>query len=110
MFGLFRKKAPAGSFIPVAVKSAMILRQVENENGGLMTPPGDIDLAVRAIAKKMNYSLDGSLLEVTKTCVMCFLMDGKFIDSLIARDTGGTVAITSRDESEIDRIVGHLLR
>jgi hypothetical protein len=110
MFGLFEKKAPPGSFILVAVKSAMILRQAERENGGLMTPPEAIDFSVRAVAKRISYDLSGQLAEVTKTCVMCFLMEEKFIDKLLARDTGGTVNLTVDDEKQIDRIVGHLLK
>ncbi len=109
MFGMFKKKAPTGSFILVAVKAALILRATEHENGGVYTPPEMIIPTAQAIAKEMNYELTGNLLKLTESCVMAFLMDQKFIDDLIKRAHQGPLGtLTQKDEAEIDRITKHI--
>ena len=110
MFGIFKKKAPAGSFIIVAVKTAIILRIDEHANGGIYTPRDAIMPAALAIADEMNYDLSGNLAKLTEACIIKFLMDQKFIDDLIRRAEHGEIGtLTPRDEQEIDRITKDLL-
>ncbi len=111
MFGLFRKRAPAGSFVIVAVKAAVMLRATELENGGLYTAPEALRFTTDAIAKEMGVDLGGNLREVTHTCVMSLLMEQKFLDRLIARAEKGPIGtLTEDDEKDITRILGGLLR
>ncbi len=110
MFGLFKKRAPAGSFIIVAVKAAVMLRVTELENGGLYTTPEVLRVTTDAFAKEMGVDLGGNLREVTHTCVMKLLMEQKFLDRLIARAEKGPIGtLTENDEKEVTRILGDLL-
>ncbi len=109
MFGLFKKKAPSGSFIIVAIQTAVTLRKAEQKNGGQYTPPELIIPTAKSIARNMNYDLSGDLIKITESCVMEFLMDQKFVDDLIRRSQFGPIgALTANDEKEIDRITKHL--
>ncbi len=105
MFGIFKKKAPAGSFIMVAVKAALFLRAEEKDNGGLYTSPEALRLTTDALAKDMNVDLSGDLRQVTHGCVMALLMEQKFIDRLIDRAmTGPLGTLTQQDEDDVVRI------
>lgn len=109
MFGLFKKKARAGSFIMVAVKSALVLRATERENGGLYTPPDVLRTTTNLIAVQMNVDLNGDLRELTNTCVMELLMEQKFLDRLIGRAMKGPIdTLTEDEENEITRITGKI--
>jgi hypothetical protein len=111
MFGFFKKKAPEGSFIIVAVQAAAMLRHTENQNGGLYSSPEAIKLTVHSVAKQMNVELAGNLGEATQSCVMALLMDQKFIDGLLIRAKNGPIGtLTTRDEDEIDRIVAPVFK
>lgn len=111
MFGLFKKKAPAGSFMFVAVQAAAILRNTELQNSGIYTTPEAIKLTVQSIANQMNVDLKGNLDQVTQTCVMAFLMDQKFIDGLLIRAQQGPIGtLTTQDEDEIERIVAPIFK
>ena len=105
MFGLFKKKAPLGSFMLVAVKSALLLRAAEKDSGGAYTDPDTLKKTTDAIALQMNVQISGNLREVTHTCVMAFLMDQKFLDRLLVRAMNGPIGtFTQEDENEIMRI------
>jgi len=105
MFGIFKKKAPEGSFIILAVKAALVLRIEEKDNGGLYTSPEALRLPTDALAKNMNVDLSGDLRQVTHGCVMALLMEQKFIDRLIDRAmTGPLGTLTQQDEDDVVRI------
>jgi hypothetical protein len=109
MFGIFKKKAPAGSFIILAVKAALFLRAQEKDNGGLYTHPEALRLTTDALAKEMNVEISGNLREVTHGCVMALLMEQKFIDRLLDRAISGPLgALTQQDEDEIVRITSKI--
>ena len=111
MFGFFKKKAPEGSFIFVAVQAAAILRHTENQNGGLYSSPEAIKLTVNSVAKQMSVELAGNLSDATQSCVMALLMDQKFIDALLMRSKNGPIGrLTASDENEIDRIVAPIFK
>lgn len=105
MFGIFKKKAPEGSFIILAVKAALVLRIEEKDNGGLYTSPEALRLTTDALAKDMNVDISGNLRQVTHGCVMALLMEQKFIDRLIDRAmTGPLGTLTQQDEDDVVRI------
>lgn len=109
MFGLFKKKAPAGSFIMVAVKSALVLRAVERDSGGAYTPPDVLLDTTDSIAKQMNVEISGNLRQVTNACVMELLMEQKLLDRLISRAMNGSInTLTEDDENEIKKITGKI--
>ena len=110
MFGLFKKKPPAGSFVIVAVKAACILRISEIQNNWIYVPTEEIQKTVRSIAAQMNLDLRGNLDQVTQVCVMKFLMEQKFIDSLVLKATIGPVGtLTNREGDEVERILGPIV-
>jgi uncharacterized UPF0160 family protein len=105
MFGIFKKKAPEGSFIILAVKAALVLRIEEKDNGGLYTSPEALRLTTDALAKDMNVDISGNLRQVTHGYVMALLMEQKFIDRLIDRAmTGPLGTLTQQDEDDVVRI------
>ena len=110
MFGFFKKKAPAGCFILVAVEAAVALRAAEQKNGGLYTPPELIMPTVKSIAKKNNCQLEANVAKVTESCVMAFLMEQAFVDRLVERThRSGIGILTEHDEEEVSRITKEVL-
>ncbi len=108
---MFKKKAPAGSFILAAVEAAAMLRALELQNGGLYTSPEMLKITTNSILKKRNIEMTGTLEQITQVCVMRFLTDQKFIDTIVNRATKGPIGmLTEADEKEIDRVVGDLLQ
>jgi hypothetical protein len=109
MFGFFKKKAPDGSFILVALKSALVLRAAEKSNGGIYTPPDLLRQTTGAIAKQMNVELSGSLEQLTHGCVMELLMEQKFLDRLLVRSSSASIgSLTVEDENELVRITSKI--
>lgn len=105
MFGIFKKKAPEGSFRILSLKAALVLRAEEKDNGGLYTSPEVLRLTTDALAKSMNVDLSGDLRQVTHGCVMALLMEQKFIDRLIDRAmTGPLDTLTQQEEDDLVRI------
>jgi hypothetical protein len=105
LFGLFKKPAPAGSFIIVALKSALILRATERQNGGLYTELEVLRATTDAMAKQMNAQVTGSLRDITYGCVMELLMEQNFLDRLITRSiNGGLQELSKSDENELKQI------
>jgi hypothetical protein len=110
MFGLFRKRPREGSFVLVAVRSAVTLRAIEHRNGGLYTHPDVLRSATDALATKMDVDLSGSLREVTHTCVMRLLMEQTLVDDLLRRGSGGEAhSLTVRDWGQIREIIKPLV-
>lgn len=109
MFGLFKKKAPDGSFIIVALKAALVLRATERDNGGIYTHPDVLRATVRGVAEEMNAELTGNIKQVTDACVMELLMEQNFIDRLLDRamhEALGT--LTAQDEKDLTRITAKI--
>ena len=109
MFGIFKKKPAAGSFILVAVQSALVLRATEKNNGGVYSPPDVLRRTTDSIAKHMHVEISGNLKEITYTCVMELLMEQKVLDRLLVRSMNGPIGtLTQDDENEIVRITSKI--
>lgn len=105
MFGIFKKRVPPGSFIIVAVKSAVLLRGIEIKNGGIHSSPEELRSVTDSIAKQMNADNNENLRTITHACVMALMVEGKFIDRLVARAMNGPLGeLTEQDEIELSRI------
>jgi hypothetical protein len=97
--------------VGVAIEAAILLWDIELKNGGIYTHPDQIDLTVKAVAKRSGFNLENkNLLFYTNTLVMGFLVDQKFINDLLNRfkKNGAIGTLTLEDERKIDKIISNV--
>jgi len=106
MFGMFKKKITTQDLLLISIKAAVLCKKSEDDNAGLMTDPTVIKMVIQAVSKGDSKSLSEAESNLVTTWVMSFLLEGDFVERLLARTRNGPIGtFTEQDERDIQRIL-----
>ena len=111
MFGLFKKKLSTQDLLLISIKSAVMCKESERQNGGLMTEPAIIESVLQAVASDDSRTLSPTELSVGTSWAMSLLLEGSFVSRLHVRAKRGPIGtFTEQDERDIKRILPQAFR